>query len=74
LSPPAEHFAAMANISSHLGCPDACSRLLRILVPGQADALLDRAQRWPSYSRMRKEIYRFPPDYDTAKIETSMPL
>jgi hypothetical protein len=30
-----------------------CSRLLRILGPEQADALLARAQRWPPYLRMR---------------------
>jgi hypothetical protein len=48
-----KHFAAMASTSSHLGCPDACSRLLRIFVPEQADALLDRVQRWPPYFRMR---------------------
>jgi hypothetical protein len=48
-----KYFAAMASTSSHLGRPDACSRLLRILRPEQADALLARAQRWPPYFRMR---------------------
>jgi hypothetical protein len=47
------YFAAMASTSSHLGRPDACSRLLRILGPEQADALLARAWRWPPYFRMR---------------------
>jgi hypothetical protein len=35
-----KHFASMSSTSSHLGRPDACSRLLRILGPDQADALL----------------------------------
>jgi hypothetical protein len=48
-----KYFAAMASTSSHLGRPDACSCLLRILGPEQADALLARAQRWPPYFRMR---------------------
>ena len=48
-----KHFAAMASTSSHLGRPDTCSRLLRILGPEQADALLARAPRWPPYFRMR---------------------
>jgi hypothetical protein len=42
----------MASTSGHLGHPDACSRLLRILGPEQADSLLARAQRWPPYLRM----------------------
>jgi hypothetical protein len=33
----------MANTFGH---PDTCSRLLRILGPEQADALLARGQRW----------------------------
>jgi hypothetical protein len=48
-----KYFAAMASTSSHLGRPDACSRLLRILSSEQADALLARAQRWPPYFRVR---------------------
>ena len=48
-----EYFAAMASTSSHVGRPDACSRLLCILGPEQADAMFARAQRWPPYFRMR---------------------
>lgn len=48
-----KYFAAMGSTSSHLGRPDACSRLLRILSPEQADALLARAPRWPPYFQMR---------------------
>jgi hypothetical protein len=39
-----KYFAAMRSTSSHLGRPDTCSRLLRILGPEQADALLARAE------------------------------
>ena len=48
-----QHFATMASTSSYLSRPDACSRLLRILGPEQADALLAHSRRWPSYFRMR---------------------
>jgi hypothetical protein len=48
-----QHFATMASTSSYLSRPDACSRLLRILGPEQADALLAHSRRWPTYFRMR---------------------
>jgi hypothetical protein len=48
-----QHFATIASTSSYLGRPDACSRLLRILGPEQADLLLARSRRWPTYFRMR---------------------
>ena len=44
-----KYFVAMVSASSHLGRPDACSRLLRILSSEQADALLARSQRWLPY-------------------------
>jgi hypothetical protein len=48
-----QHFATMASTSSYLSRPDACSRLLRILGPEQADALLAHSRRWPTYFRIR---------------------
>jgi hypothetical protein len=48
-----QHSATMASTSSYLGRPDACSRLLHILEPEQADVLLARSRRWPAYFRMR---------------------
>jgi hypothetical protein len=48
-----KYFSVLANTSSHLGQPDACARLLRILGPEQAEALMARSGRWPTYFRMR---------------------
>jgi hypothetical protein len=47
-----KYFAAIVSASTNLCCPNARSRLLRILGPGQVDAPA-RSQRWPTYFRMR---------------------